>query len=158
MSLSSSPSESISSLLFCFSVCLLITHSVWRNSIVCNNQLKLPTVILFRMVWNPPTHAFNCSHAYTICFSISWVNDWNRTYLSIKCTFIMRVPMPIMFNHDKIPLTAIQGSRFAPCSTQIVWYMMIDIMIGIHNVAFHVFLLPLALAMWRTMQALSMQT
>lgn len=52
----------LSSLFNCFS----ITLSVWRKSMACINQLKLFTVICFRIVWNPPSQAFSCSHAYML--------------------------------------------------------------------------------------------
>ena len=44
----------------------LITLFVWRKTMACINQLKLLTVICFRIVWNPPSQAFSCSHAYML--------------------------------------------------------------------------------------------
>jgi hypothetical protein len=64
----------------------------------CKNQLKLSTVICFRIVWYPSTYAFNCSHAYALPLATITVNEPLINHLSGKCTFIMGLSIPTIFN------------------------------------------------------------
>ena len=95
--------------------------------------IKIPWCHSFQNWLISPNHAFSCSHAYNMYIIINFHKNKIKAYLSIKCTCIMLISLFILFYNNKIRSRPISRCRITPLLTQVVCWMMVDIMIRINN-------------------------
>ena len=130
---------------------------------LCKNQLKLPGVIFFNIDSYPPIHAFNCSQACFLKFSlVSLIYKPNiKTYLCIECTSETSFSFFIFSFNNQIRCRAISWSRITPFFAKFISVLMVDVMISINNKSSCLFPYPphdpFLRAVLSTRHALSMQ-